>query len=298
MASFALIGLGELGTALARGLSGGGRHTIAAVVRTPRGLETTERLEARLAEAGTERAISLERAVRGAAAVLAAVPAAASSQVAEACRPHLAAGALYVDLATARPEAKETAARALARHGARYVDAAVLGTAAASGFAVPILASGAGAAAFRDLVAPDGLRVRAIDAPPGAATRVKLLRSVYMKGRDALVLEMLLAARHHGLDEAVVETIAGPGEEVPFPALAERIVTALAIHAERRADELTSSAELLRAAAVDPVVTEAGAERLRRLAALGLREAFHGERPARTGEVLAEVEARSASRDR
>jgi hypothetical protein len=107
-----------------------------------------------------------------------------------------------------------------------------------------------------------------------------------MKGRDALVLEMMLAARRLGVEDAVVRSIAGPGEQAPFADLAERVLRALAVHAGRRADELESSAELLRELGVEPTVTEAGAERLRRLAELGLRERFGGERPPSGSDTL------------
>jgi 3-hydroxyisobutyrate dehydrogenase-like beta-hydroxyacid dehydrogenase len=177
--------------------------------------------------------------------------------------------------------------------GALYVDAAVLGTVATSGFEVPIVASGPGAHGWRALVDPEGLVVEAIDAPAGHATLLKLLRSVYMKGRDALILEMMLAARRYGLEDRVAESIKGPGEMVPFAALAERVLCALAVHAERRADELFASSEVVRAAGVDPVITRAGSEVLRRLAGLELRDTFDRERPADAAQVLAAIDERS-----
>jgi hypothetical protein len=81
-----------------------------------------------------------------------------------------------------------------------------------------------------------------------------------------------------GVEDEVARSIAGPGEQVPFTELSERVLRALAVHAGRRSQELESAAALLRELGVDPVVTEAGADRLRRIA--GLREHFGGERPA------------------
>ena len=247
----------------------------------------------RIESAGASQAGSLEDAVRGAACVLSVVPAGASAEVAERCLPLLDRGACFADLTAAAPEAKERAALAAAEAGVRYVDGAVLGTVAMSGHEVPIAAAGPGAAGFRDLVAPAGLRVEVVGDEPGQAARLKLIRSVYMKGRDALVLETMVAARRYGLEHAVAESIAGPGERVPFTDLAERVLKALAIHAGRRADELAASGELLREAGVDPVMAEAGAERLRRLAELGLREELGGERPEDAGAVLDAIERRA-----
>jgi hypothetical protein len=80
---------------------------------------------------------------------------------------------------------------------------------------------------------------------------------------------------------------------VPFPALAERVLCALAVHAERRAQELLASSEVVRAAGVDPVISRAGAEVLSNLAGLELREAFDRQRPSSAAEVLARIDERS-----
>ncbi len=155
----------------------------------------------RLAAAGVTSCRQLADAVSAADAVLAAVPASSQLEVAERSASLLSKDCLYVDFASAPPAAKLGAAELVGATGARYVDAAVLGTVLTSGFAVPILASGPGAAAFEMLVAPDGLKVRAVDAPPGHAALVKLIRGVYLKGRDALVAEMMLTAKRYGVEE-------------------------------------------------------------------------------------------------
>jgi 3-hydroxyisobutyrate dehydrogenase-like beta-hydroxyacid dehydrogenase len=261
MATIAVIGYGELGSVLGGALAR--VHDVRAWSRSRPG--------------------SLEEAVEGAALVVSAVPGGVSEEVADQVLQVLGPDACFADLSAAPPEAKE---RAAARHDF-YADGAVLGTVATSGHEVPIAAAGGGAERFRDLVAPAGLRVEVlVGAGAGTAARLKLVRSVYMKGRDALVLEMMLAARRLGVEDAVVRSIAGPGEQVPFADLSERVLRALAVHAERRAEELDSSAALLRELGVEPTVTEAGAERLRRLAERGLRERFGGERPPSGSDTL------------
>jgi 3-hydroxyisobutyrate dehydrogenase-like beta-hydroxyacid dehydrogenase len=261
MATIAVIGYGELGSILGGALAR--VHDVHPWSRSRPG--------------------SLEEAVDGAALVVSAVPGAVSEEVADRVLQVLGPDACFADLSAAAPEAKE---RAAARHDF-YADGAVLGTVATSGHEVPIAAAGGGAERFRDLVAPAGLRVEVlVGAAAGTAARLKLIRSVYMKGRDALVLEMMLAARRLGLEDAVVRSIAGPGEQVPFADLSERVLRALAVHAGRRAEELDSSAALLRELGVEPTVTEAGAERLRRLAERGLRERFGGERPPSGSDTL------------
>ncbi len=291
MAVFAFVGFGELAASLADGLAASGRHQLRAYVRRPPPPGSPQ--HRRLARAGVEPCEQLKTAVRGAAAVLAAVPASAASQVAEDAAPLLESGALYVDLASAAPEAKARSAGRVCASGGSYVDAAVLGTVLTSGAAVPILASGPGASDFEALVASDGLKVTTIDAPAGHAALVKLIRGIYLKGRDALIVETMLTARRYGLAELVAASLNGPGERVPFERLAERILCSLAVHAERRADELAASSEVVARAGIDPSLARAGSRMLRNLARLGLCELFDGERPDDAEVVLAAIDERS-----
>jgi len=244
--------------------------------------------------AGVQGAGSIADALAGADTVIAAVPGSAGREVAEACARHLRHGQLYVDPGSSLPAAKGDMAELVGRSGAEYVDVAVLGTVVTAGAQVPMLAAGPGAARWRDEGAAAGLHITAIDGAAGDAALIKLLRTVYMKGRDALVLELLLAARRYGVHQAVLESIGGAGEQVPFPKLAERVMCSLAVYAERRADELADAASLVRDAGVEPLMAEAGESRLRQLAQSGLAARFGGERPHDLTEVLATLEALDA----
>lgn len=286
----AMIGFGELGEAIADRVADAGVADLRIFTRPPRDKAAERSLDARVAATGAVRVPTLEATVSGADVILAAVPASAAMKIAADCAPYLERSALYVDPTPLPPAAKKECAALLAERGVAYVDAAVLGTVAADGYRVPILSCGPGARRWQDVATTLGLNVSVLDADPGGATLVKLLRSVYMKGRDALILEMLMAARRYGVEDAVIESVNGSGEAVPFPALATRVMCALAIHAERRAGELESSARVLEGVDVEPLVTRAGADRLRRLADLGLRDHFQGRRPDDLYDVLRVIE--------
>jgi 3-hydroxyisobutyrate dehydrogenase-like beta-hydroxyacid dehydrogenase len=278
------IGFGAFAVALADGMRAGAVGELTAYVRAQP--EGASRSAKRAEAAGVPAAASIAEAIESADLVVAAVPAGAARSVAEACCQALRPGTLYVDPAPLLPQEKQALAALVAAAGGEYVDAAVLGTVETEGAEVPLLVSGPGAERFASHAAALGLRVTALDGPAGRASLVKLLRSVFMKGRDALILEMLLAARKHGLETTVLDSIQGRGETVPFPDLAERVLGSLVLYGERRADELDSCAALLEESGVEPVVTRAGAERLRRLGGLDLRARFGDSRPSDLGEAL------------
>lgn len=295
MSVVVFVGFGELAASLAEGLGRSGRHELRAYLRGPRAPGSIA--DRRLADTRVHRCAGLSEAISGADAVFAAVPGSVSIEVASRCAPLLDPDTLYVDLASAAPRDKVAACERITAAGGRYVDAAVLGTVLVSGYEVPMLASGPGADAFQLLVEPDGLRVTAIDGPVGGAALVKLLRGVYLKGRDALIVEMMLAARRHGLADVVAASIDVPSERVPFTALAERVLCSLAVHAERRAAELAASSEVVRDAGIDPALTRAGADTLRGVTELGLAELFGGERPSDARAVLEAIDNRYGERN-
>lgn len=276
----AVIGFGEVGSIFARDLAAGGATVC--VYSRPRA-----DLAQRVREAGATPVSTAAEAAAGTGVAFIALPADCDAVV-EAVAGALPETSIAVDLSSAAPEVKARRARLGLATG--YVDAAMLGTVAVSGLAVPIVASGARATELERFGAQRGMQISAIAGDPGQAARLKLVRSVYMKGRDALVVELLLAARRLGLEDDVVASIGGPGEQVPFAELVDRLVTGVAIHAQRRSDELSASADLLEAAGVAPVMARAGARVLADLGDLGLRESFAGRRPSDARRVLDEVE--------
>ncbi len=287
VATIVFIGFGELASALADGLAGGG-HALRAYVRSA---PSEERL-AWLNRASVRHNADPREVVEGAGTVLVTVPGSACLEVAELIAPQLSPGALYADLASAAPQDKLTASRLVGERGADYADAAVLGTVVVSAHRVPILASGPGAERFRAFADAAGLVVSTLQGAAGQAALVKLLRSVFLKGRDALILEMMLAARRHGLEDTVLQSIDTPAEQVSFSDLVERVLCSLAVHAGRRADELAQASRVLAEAGIDPALSQAGARALRELAALELPELYGHGRPSDAGAVLSEIDKR------
>jgi 3-hydroxyisobutyrate dehydrogenase-like beta-hydroxyacid dehydrogenase len=214
----------------------------------------------------------LGEAVTAADAVLSCVTGSASLALAEQAAQEMTPGSLFVDAPSWTPEAKEEAARVMEARHCGYADAAVLGAVAALGGNVPFMVAGSGASRFAEMSGHLGLTVTVLDGPAGRAARLKLIRSVFFKGRDALVAEMLIAAHRAGCAPELVASIGGPAEEVPFDVLAERICSSLARHAPRRAEELQASADVLRSLSVEPETADGAIRCLRSLDGAALEE--------------------------
>jgi len=199
---------------------------------------------------------------------------------------------VYVDLAATTPKVKQRVAEVLWPSGARLADGAIMTSPLQDGHGVLILASGPAAREFCDAMTPWGMRIEAVGQDLGTASGIKSVRTVFMKGMEALLVECLLAGDRYGIRDAVLGSIAHWMDQRPFMESARFLVVTDAIHAERRATEAQMSAEALVEIGVDPIMTQATAARLRWVADLGLKERFGGVVPDTISEVLEAIEDR------
>lgn len=194
---------------------------------------------------------TLEDAISGASAVLSVVTADAALRVARAAAPLLIDGALFFDMNSVAPDTKRAAHGAVDGAGGRYVDVAVMAPVQPARLAVPLLLSGdhadEGAAALRAMGFTD---VRTVAGGVGAAAAVKMIRSVMVKGIEALTAEMIAASDAAGVTDEVLASL-GDGWRARAPYNLERMAT----HGLRRAAEMEESVKTLVALGVDPVMT-------------------------------------------
>jgi 3-hydroxyisobutyrate dehydrogenase-like beta-hydroxyacid dehydrogenase len=202
-------------------------------------------------------------AAAGSDVVLSVCSARAALEAAAACLPALNAATIYADLNTALPELKRDLATLVGGTGARFVDVALLGPIPQRGLQAPVLASGEAAHAFADLFEPLGMPVNVISEEAGDAAALKLVRSVFMKGLAAAVVESMQAAERSGhadwLAEEIVAMIGRP--------FFERALEGSRKHAVRRVDEMEAARELLVELGVEPWIASASAAQLAELAA-------------------------------
>jgi 3-hydroxyisobutyrate dehydrogenase-like beta-hydroxyacid dehydrogenase len=212
---------------------------------------------------GVDRATDPGAAVSGSTLVLALTTASRALAAAESALPGLGSGAIYADLNTASPALKQEIAALVDRAGARFADVGLLGAVPTRGLRTPAVASGSGAQAFAGALRPLGMPVEVVSDRPGDAAILRLLRSVFMKGLAASVLESLHAAEaagHRSWLEGEIAAVVGEP-------LLERLVAGSRRHTVRRVDELEAARELLLELGVEPRIAAASAAVLGELAA-------------------------------
>lgn len=252
-----VFGLGEAGSLIAADLAAAGATVRAydpADVATPTGVERFD---------------DPREAVRKARLVM-AITAAADAQGAIAqAWDVIGRGTIYADLSTAPPSLKEDLNDTATLRGLPFADVALMATVPGKGVSTPAFASGPGAAGYAELVNPLGASVEVLGGEPGQAALRKLLRSVFMKGMTSTLIEAMEAAEAAGESEWFWDHVAATIEDADEQLLA-RLVAGTGTHAVRRRNEMEAAAQLLEILEVDPIMTRAAAERLRRVEDDGL----------------------------
>jgi 3-hydroxyisobutyrate dehydrogenase-like beta-hydroxyacid dehydrogenase len=270
--NLALIGYGEVGRILAEDLRAAG-HAVTAFDLKLR-LAEGEPMHAHARARGVTLSESHAEAVRRAELVVCAVTASQTVAAAEACADALPSGSFFLDFNSASPGTKATAADRVARGAGRYVEGAVMTAVPPYRIRVPLLLGGPNAAAALPMLTDLGFSAQVASSRLGVASATKMCRSVMIKGLEAMVIESFTAARHHGVEDAVIaslrETLPGIDWERQGAYFFQRVIE----HGRRRGEEMREAAVTVREAGLSPWSAAGTAERQTWLADLADQGVF------------------------
>ena len=292
--SIAFIGFGEAGQAIAAGLREAGVETMSAWdILLPQAAGETLRQAAQAA--GVRCANSAAEAVRGADLIISAVTAASSVEAAQAVKAHLAGKPYFLDINSVSPGRKQETAKLLGDAG-RYVDVAVLAPIYPARHQTPMLLAGPHADAVAPVLATLGMRVSIAGAETGAAAAIKMVRSVMIKGIEALTLECFLAASRAGVIDEVAASMKNNYPGLDWAKIVPYNLERMANHGERRAAEMEEVADTLRELGVEPLMTSATVKRQREMGQIGGQQSVRGVLNKDRATMLGAISA--AARDR
>ncbi len=283
------VGFGEVGSVFSKAIREKGAEVSAYDVNLTRP-EGPARLRKRVRAEGI-RFLPLEEVVRGSECVLSTVRPQTALEAARACAGHLRAGQTYVDLNSTSPSVKAEIGRLIGPSGAAFVEGAILGAVGAAGAAARVLTGGEHGRAAAEALTRLGLQATYYSPEIGKASLFKMLRSIFSKGLEALLLELLLSGRRAGIERDLWEDVMRFMTENPFEKVASNWILSHPAACGRRHHEMEQVAEVMRGAGIEPLMTGATEAFFRRSSACGLREAFT-EKPADPGAVAEALERR------
>ena len=280
--NISFIGFGEAGQAIASGLREGGIEQIVAwdiLFPVAEGVK----LKAAGEKMGVRLAHSAAGAVAQADMIISAVTAASSYEAAESVAPHLSGNPYYLDINSVSPGRKQATAKLLDGR-ARYIDVAVIAPIHPKRHRTPLLIAGSHAEAAAPLLQELDMQLKVVGPETGAAAAIKMIRSVMIKGIEALTLECFLAAQRAGIVDAVADSMKNNYPSIDFKKVADYNIERMANHGERRAAEMEESCATLRELGLDPLMTECTVKRQREMGTIGkvdsVRATLDGDRHA------------------
>lgn len=242
---------------------------------------------AAMRERGVDAAPTNKDAVAGADWVFSAVTADQSLEAVKATAPHLGAGQVFFDINSVSPERKRESAALVEASGAIYVDMAVMAPVHPRGHATPTLLAGGAADTVAARLSSLGFSFEIVGPEPGAATAVKMVRSLFVKGLEAITVETMLAAAASGCFERVMASLekSYPGLELAKlgPYHFERSLQ----HGKRRAAEMRESAATLNALGLKGDLADAVADVHDAMGALAPTDLGDGDPAEEIGRLAA-----------
>ncbi|TNF12871.1 MAG: NAD(P)-dependent oxidoreductase [Rhodobacteraceae bacterium] len=281
----AVIGFGEAGRAFA---SGWEQEICARVVCYDVKLDapdTASSIRDAATSLGVLPAVSRAEALADARVVFCLVTADQAVTAARDCAPYLSQGALWLDCNSCAPDSKRMAAEIVADAGGVYVDVAVMSPVHPKLHRTPLLISGPGADAAVERLAALGMQTRGIDDQVGSASSIKMIRSVMIKGLEALTAECFLAARKAGVADEVLGSLMASNPEMTWDERAAYNLERMMEHGIRRAAEMREVVHTLDGLGLPSALTAAVAEWHERIGEMGLKER-EGDLSARAQEIL------------
>lgn len=260
----AFIGMGEAGGAI---VEGWGRGGIRAYDIKTDAAETAGAMRDRYAALGVTGCPTAAEAVTGADLVFCTVTADQAVTAARSAAPDLAPGAYWLDLNSCAPGSKRAAAALIEAGGGRYVDVAVVSPIYPKRNLSPLLISGPHAEAVAPVLRGLPMDLRVVPGEVGRASAIKMIRSVMIKGIEAVSAECALSAAAAGVMDEVIPSLALNYPGVEWDGQIGYNLERALVHGDRRAAEMEEVAKTLAELGLPAGMSEACVAWQRRLAA-------------------------------
>lgn len=233
--------------------------------------------------AGTD---SCNDALAGATMVFSLVTADQAEAAAAAAAGAIGPGALFLDGNSCSPGAKRRSAALIERAGARYADVAIMAPVHPRLSKTPLLVAGGAAAAAKGALDRLGMDAAIAGSDVGSASSIKMIRSIMVKGLEALVAECVLAGRLAGVEDKVLASLddsyPGFGWEPRAAYMLERMMT----HGVRRAAEMREVAATIAELGLPPDLAGATVHWQQRLGDLRLDAKAAGDSAASRADAI------------
>lgn len=256
MTTIAFIGFGEAAQSIAGGLATNGAATLSAFDLRFSDPSASTALRSLASERNVKPLEDIS-GIGSADVVLSLVVGAATKAVAASAAPYLSERTIFIDLNSVGPDTKSLAAREIDTGKGSFVEGAVMARVPPYAEKVPILVAGKRAAEAADTLNALGMNLEAIGETPGQASSLKMIRSVMIKGVEALLIEALSSAERAGVTERILDSVQETFPGMDWRTTADYYLSRTFEHGARRVTEMTEAAETIEALGLEASMSRA-----------------------------------------
>jgi 3-hydroxyisobutyrate dehydrogenase-like beta-hydroxyacid dehydrogenase len=267
------VGFGEVAFHMSCGLKQAGVQDISAYTRDLTSHEKGGKLRRYAEIAGVELVPTLDELVARSELVISAVTAKAALEIATQTAQLIQPGVMFADLNNVIPAIKKQEAELINARGASFVDIALIEIPALVEHRALMYVSGDGAEEFGNVMNCFGMNIEVMPGEAGQAATVKALMNIYLKGMQALSIEVALSAYKASIPIDYLSLLVSKiVKNVPDEDEVAFWIGRGVLHAHRKTAEVKDLMKLMKTWGIDPLMMNATAQRLGVIAQYGLEE--------------------------
>jgi 3-hydroxyisobutyrate dehydrogenase-like beta-hydroxyacid dehydrogenase len=241
----AFIGFGEAATTFISSWKNRAPEIINAFDIKTNNIFTRERKLLEYIDKGVQGTFRPDEAVQGAQLIFSLVTADQAESALHQIVGSLTKKQIVLDFNSCSPQTKQRLAQTVEAQGADYIDIAIMAPVLTSQPNIPLYLSGQKAEKVAEYLTQLGFDTEVISENVGDASSIKMLRSIMVKGLEALTTEFMLAARKSGVEHHVLKSLSKTYPELELSHLSRYHMERMLNHGERRHAELKEVAATL-----------------------------------------------------
>lgn len=271
------IGFGEVGFHISYGLRQAGVGQILAFDRNLADPEKSDKLRQRAETAGVKLVPTLDDLTAQSELIVSAVTAKVALEMAAQTAECIQPGTMFADLNNVVPAIKKQGAALVNAKGASFVDIGLIEIPALVEHRALMYVSGDGAEEFGKVMRQFGMNIEVMPGEAGQAATVKALMNIYLKGMQALSIEVALSAYKASIPiDYLSLLISKLVKDVPDEDEVAFWIGRGVLHADRKTAEVKDLIVLMEGWGIEPLMMRATVQRLGAVAQYGL-EAYIGQ---------------------
>ncbi|GEO07459.1 hypothetical protein AAE02nite_51230 [Adhaeribacter aerolatus] len=218
--------------------------------------------------------------------LISAVTTQVAETVATACLPYLQENQFFIDCNSTSPGIKINIQNIIHTGKANFVEGVITNAVNPGDTSIQVLIGGDQGEEIAALLQQGGIKAKFYAKEVGKASMFKMLRSIFSKGVEVLLLEMLVAAQKAGIQSDLWQEITAFIDSKPFAEIGETWMKSHAVAYERRYYEMQQVIDTMQEIGASPILTTATLQYFKQSMALDLKS-FFPQAPVNAEAVIA-----------